>query len=420
MAEEKAETANTPTKKSKKRTTAASSRKRQSKTSEGLLSGAHARLKSTVSKIGQAGGKDADAGQAVMAWLQHARLEEEALFTPLRDRDEAQEALAAAEVGHDIANILAANLIRREPSDPHYSAIAKEFRAAVERVMATEGKSRSGLGAIAKSAGIDASALKQSSDGESDAGSEQKEMAEADQIRPPGPRVLRLGSERGNRQEYSTMAGSRMRDERGRFTDEDDDDRGRSSSSRRRDDDDDRSYRSRGRENEGSGWYGDSRGHAEAAHRGWETRHSEGRYQDEDQDYRSGYGRGSRSRYEEDDRRSSSQRGGQYRSSDRMSEDRDRDRGQGGWFGDSEGHSQASRRGWEERRSSSRYEDEDDDRGRRMRSSSRDDDDDRSSRGRGGQGGWFGDSEGHSRAAQRGWEHRQDEDDDRRSSSRRR
>ena len=250
--------------------------------------------------------------------------------------------------------------------------------------MATEGKSRSGLGAIAKSAGIDASALKRSSDGESYAGSEQKEMAEADDIPPPGPRVLRLGSERGNRQEYRTMAGSRMRDERGRFTDEDDDDRGRSSSSRRRDDDDDRSYRSRGRENGGSGWYGDSRGHAEAAHRGWETRRSEGRYQDEDEDYRSGYGRGSRSRYEEDDRRGycqgGGQGGGQYRSGSssggRMSEGSDRDRGQGGWFGDSEGHSEASRRGWDERRSSGRYEDDDDDRRRRMRSSSRDDDDD--------------------------------------------
>ena len=48
------------------------------------------------------------------------------------------------------------------------------------------------------------------------------------------------------------------------------------------------------------------------------------------------------------------------------------DTGQGGWFGDSEGHSDAARRGWE--RSDHRPS------------------------------GWFGDSEGHSEASRRGWE----------------
>jgi hypothetical protein len=40
--------------------------------------------------------------------------------------------------------------------------------------------------------------------------------------------------------------------------------------------------------------------------------------------------------------------GGRYR--DDGDDDRGRDRGQGGWFGDSEGHSEASRRGWQNRR----------------------------------------------------------------------
>jgi hypothetical protein len=55
--------------------------------------------------------------------------------------------------------------------------------------------------------------------------------------------------------------------------------------------------------------------------------------------------------------------------------------------GDPEGHSEASRRGWEERegsRSRSRYDDDDDRRGNR------------------GHGGWYGDPEGHSQAARRG------------------
>ena len=102
---------------------------------------------------------------------------------------------------------------------------------------------------------------------------------------------------------------------------------------------------------------------------------------------------------DDDDRRSS------RRSRSRDDDDDDdrggRGRGRGGWFGDSEGHSRAARQ---------RSED-DDDRGRRGggRSRSRDDDDDDDRGGRGhGRGGWFGDSEGHSRAARE-----RSEDDDR-------
>jgi len=100
-----------------------------------------------------------------------------------------------------------------------------------------------------------------------------------------------------------------------------------------------------------------------------------------------------------------------------------RGRGRGGWFGDSEGHSRASEEGWEHRGGGGGY----------GRSRDYDDDDDRyssrggSSRGR-GHGGWFGDPEGHSRASEEGWEHRgrsgggygrsRDDDDDDRYSSR--
>ncbi|MFD1807288.1 hypothetical protein ACFSHQ_01825 [Gemmobacter lanyuensis] len=160
----------------------------------------------------------------------------------------------------------------------------------------------------------------------------------------------------------------------------------------RYDDDDRRSSRGRGddysRDHGQGGWFGDYEGHSEASRRGWEHRREDDR----------GSGGRSSSRYDDDDRRSSRGRGDDY----------SRDHGQGGWFGDPEGHSEASRRGWENRR--------DDDRGSGSRSSSRyEDDDRRSSRGRGrdddygrdhGQGGWFGDSEGHSEASRRGWENR--------------
>lgn len=136
----------------------------------------------------------------------------------------------------------------------------------------------------------------------------------------------------------------------------------------------------------------------------------------------------SRSRYEDDDRtRYARSPNDEYMFSGR---------GHGGWYGDPEGHSRASERGWEGRqgyddgRSSygrSHYEDNDrgrysqsrsrndyqsrsdDDRGRYSRSGS---DDDRTSQY--GHGGWYGDPEGHSRASELGWEHRRgDYEDDR-------
>lgn len=98
---------------------------------------------------------------------------------------------------------------------------------------------------------------------------------------------------------------------------------------------------------------------------------------------------------DDDDRRGYRSSSGRSRS--RYDDDDDdrggRGHGRGGWFGDSEGHSRAAR---------SRRDDDDDDRGGQSRgggrSRGRDDDDD--SRG------WHGDSRGHAEAARRGWAHR--------------
>jgi hypothetical protein len=130
------------------------------------------------------------------------------------------------------------------------------------------------------------------------------------------------------------------------------------------------SSESRGR---GGGWFGDSEGHSEASRRG----HGE-----------SGW-------YGDREGRSEPSRGGW----------RSESHGERGWHGDPEGHSEAARRGWEGgHRGQSRYED-DDRRYESRRMSSRYEDDDRGSRGR-GHGGWSGDSGGHSEASRRGWEHR--------------
>jgi hypothetical protein len=191
------------------------------------------------------------------------------------------------------------------------------------------------------------------------------------------------------------------RDDEGRFTSSrsrygDDDDRGSPRSRSRYDEDDDDRRGGRGH----GGWYGDPEGHSEASHRGWEERG------------------GSRSRYRDDDRRGSMPARddeGRFTSSRSRDDEDDRrgGRGHGGWYGDPEGHSEASRRGWEERGGShTRYRDDDDDRRRSMparddegrftSSRSRYDDDDDDRRGSRGHGGWYGDPEGHSEAARRG------------------
>lgn len=180
---------------------------------------------------------------------------------------------------------------------------------------------------------------------------------------------------------------SRDRDDRGRFVSDDDDDRygggrgGRSAGSQSRDrddrgrftsDDDDRDY--------GRGGRGNGGGRSYAAQN--RDRDERGRFTDDDDD------RG---------------RGGRYRSRGRDDDEDRGGRGQGGWFGDSRGHAEAARRGWEERDGgrSTRSRDDDDDRGRgRSSSRGRNDDDDR------GHGGWYGDSRGHAEAARRGWDNR--------------
>jgi hypothetical protein len=169
----------------------------------------------------------------------------------------------------------------------------------------------------------------------------------------------------------------RDRGDRGRLTSE-----GEQRSGGRYDDDDDRygrrsigqdwdswsRYNRRGGSSEGrenSGWYGDSEGHSEASRRRWDSlRHGESgwsgdpeRHSDASRRGWEGREAGSSPRYEERSRRY-----GEMQSRDRFpyddrdyrrSDDYDRGNGgrdQSGWSGDPEGHSEASRRGWQNRR----------------------------------------------------------------------
>jgi hypothetical protein len=195
-----------------------------------------------------------------------------------------------------------------------------------------------------------------------------------------GPRSLgSMGRDRDEEGRFVSEGGPRSR---GRYDDEDERYSRRSMGRER---DDDGRYSSEGRGT--GGWFGDSEGHSEASRRGWERgSHGEsGWYGDSE-----GHSQASRRGWD----------------SPRH--------GESGWYGDSEGHSEASRRGWEGREGgrSPRY----DERSQRYdemqsRSRSRYDDDrdyrrsDDYDRGNGGRG-WSGDPEGHSEASRRGWQNR--------------
>ena len=409
-----------------------------------LLSADHRKVEQLFAAFEKAtdGQKSQIAEQICTELSVHTLIEEE-IFYPACLGQMEERKLEEAQVEHDGAKALIIEIMSGSPQDKYFDAKVKVLSEDIKHHVREEELPGSGIFAKAKAGGIATPELAKRL---TDRKQQLMEEAKAGALGPPETRSFRVQTHAGTippSQEVNMSRSSSTtmdRDERGRFVSDDDDrdDRRRSSGrSRYYDDDDDRrtpprdeegrfvsdrrSSRSRydddrrsmpARDDEGrftssrsrrdddddrrgsrshGGWYGDAEGHSEASRRGWEERGGS-RYRDDDDDDR----RYSRSRTSDDDRRGS--------------------RGHGGWYGDPEGHSEASRRGWEER-GGSRYRDDDDDDRRYSRSRMSDDD----RRGSRGHGGWYGDPEGHSEASRRGWEERggsryRDDDDDRRGS----
>lgn len=326
-------------------------------------------------------------------WARHSQAEEQLFVPAAREAGLDESMLAENAVERDLATILLLDLQRAcsgATHDPHGTEVKARRAAArkyLSQIMDAEESPRSGLFAKAKAAGLDAAAL-----GEKIA----RHRQDAGEAPPLRVRHLSLnfGQDGRNQEDYPMQRQyERERDDRGRFVSDDDRDHGARRDYRARErDDDDRRYSSRDRGDDRGrghgGWFGDSEGHSEASRRGWDDRR-------------------------DDDRRYATRSRDDDRSYGRRDYDDDRGRGHGGWYGDSEGHSEASRRGWDDRRSS---DDRDDDRRHYSRGrdgdgrySSRDHDDDRRYSRRDddrGHGGWFGDSRGHAEAARRGWDRR--------------
>jgi hypothetical protein len=434
-------------------------------------------LFSSFEKATDAAQKSQLAAQICTELMVHTLIEEEIFYPACRDHME-ERVLEEAQVEHDAAKALIIEIRAGSPDDQYYDAKVKVLSDEIKHHVQEEEKPNDGIFAKAKEGGVATPDLAKRL-----AARKQQlmEEAKAGTLGPPETRSFHVRTNSGMNQlsqEHKMARGSsstmeRERDERGRFVSDDDDrdyrrrsssrsrydddrrrsmpardDEGRFTSSRSRFDDDDDDDRRGPRGH--SGWYGDPEGHSEASRQGWEERSgSRMRYRDDDDDRRGRRGHGgwygdpeghseasrqgweerggSRMRYRDDD---DDRRYSRSRSRDDDEDDRRGSRGHGGWFGDPEGHSEASRRGWEERGGSrARYREDDrrrsmparDDEGRFTSSRSRyDDDDDDDRRGRRGHGGWYGDPEGHSEASRQGWEERsgsrtryRDDDDDR-------
>lgn len=346
----------------------------------------------------------------------HAMVEEEIFYPACREHTD-DKMLDEAQVEHDGAKILIREIMAGSPDEPFFAAKVKVLSEEIKHHVAEEERRGDGIFAAAKAGGLDVAALGRRIQ------ERKSELMAQDRLDPPSTvsftesrmsaagktteDTMNRNSSRGSgrddddrRYGRSSQQQTPQRDENGRFTSDDDHDRRSSRSSQQtpqRDEngrfmsDDDHNYRGRsessnsGSNSGGRGRDDDGRGSSYARGRSDEDDRRYGRGDDRG-DYggrggsdssRGGYGGGNtRPRESEDDRRYA-----------RSSRDDDRSE-RSGWFGDSEGHAQASRRGWE----NSDHEGS----------------------------GWYGDPQGHADASRRGWETRRREDDDRGGSRSRR
>jgi hemerythrin superfamily protein len=368
----------------------------------------------------------------------HTQLEEELFYPACRDKGVESALIDEAQVEHDEAKVLIHDLMTQQPGRSLYDAKVKVLSEYIKHHVAEEEKAGDGIFAKATAAGVDMDALgkrikerksvllTQSQGGtlklprirSLDVYGQRYNPEEGDMDRQHDrdrdeqgrfvseggggtyyrnredydrdDEAYRSGRERGDYAGYQGSSGGygggRSRNEgRGYYSPYQDDRRGGYSGGGR-DYDDDRG--SSGRDRGEGGWFGDPQGNARASDEGWQQRSGRSGYPGGGRDYdeyrggaRGGYSGGGGGDYDDD--RSSFSRG----------------RGQGGWFGDPEEHSRASREGWQQRGGGhGGYEGRGGYRGRGR--------DHEESRHSGGHGGWFGDSEGHARAAEQGWRDR--------------
>ncbi|MGE3475322.1 MAG: hemerythrin domain-containing protein [Rhodospirillaceae bacterium] len=334
------------------------------------------------------------ARQICMELIIHTQLEEQIFYPACRENGVEDESLDEAQVEHDGAKVMISDLLQGSPDDRYYDVKVKVLKEYIRHHVNEEEKSDE-IFAKARQASLDLDEIGARLKSMKDQLTAEGEAVTAAPLEAPSlqlnninamseetqmPRYSNYDYDDDHRSARGRSSQMRDRDDQGRFTSDDDDHRDRSRASRAGyDDDGGRSHRGRQ----------------------MRDRDDQGRFMSDDDDYRSSRGRHMMER--DDQGRFTSDDGYRSSRSSRASYDDDGGsyRGHRGWY-DSEGHSRAAHQ--RQQAQAGDYDDGDDHGMRRGRSqSSRS----QSSRGRHeGHGGWFGDSEGHSQAARRGWSHR--------------
>lgn len=373
-------------------------------------------------KLNNASEKEDLVKQICQELIIHTQIEEEIFYPACREKAGKEAQLDEAQVEHDGAKVLICDLLAASASSDCYDAKVKVLCEYIKHHVGEEEKIRSGIFAMAQKSGLDMTAL-----GERLQTRKKLLMATAQDHGPdlPSSRVINLHPTLQEKPNMPKNSNYRDRDEHGRFASDDDNNSMRRSGSSRNEDYANRSYESRNRDNDrsygnrssynqndngterdymrnagrrdeysgrteedygddnrgrGRGWYGDSEGHAEAArssrndYQARSNRGNDRNYDDDRLDYTSQNNRGggysrSRSNYndnqgyssyadtndrDEQGRFTSSSRGRNQRGFDddqmnRDSHSRNQNEDHRGWYGDSEGHTRAARAGWTNR-----------------------------------------------------------------------
>ncbi len=327
------------------------------------LKSQHKALQSILDKRTTAAAQPlAIAKEFAAAWLPHTLVEREVLRGIARGDGGTAETIAEIEVRKDLLNLLLANLLDQGPRGAEKAALealAEQFSALARTGQGEENALLPAVDAFLSSGRLPLQQIERRYERARQRFGRLDDDAIGEAIALLAPRRLSVHEERQQTERERDMprysSQNRDRDEQGRFLPEDERESGRGGGG----------YRSMPQRDEG------------------------GRFVSDDE-------RRSRGRYEEDNGRSRRSSGQDY-DDDRRYGSSSRERGQGGWFGDSEGHSEASRRGWENS-----------DHGRSGWYGDREGHSEASRRGwdnpEHGRSGWFGDREGHSEASRRGWE----------------
>lgn len=310
----------------------------------------------------------------------HTKLEEEIFYPACREALSKEDMLdeAQAQVEHDSAKVLILELLQGDADDPYRDAKVGVLAEQVKHHVGEEEKPTEGIFAHAQARNLVTDELAQQL-------RERKQALQhrRDTLRPT-PAVSFMHELGGGGHDAE-----RFENSQGRFTKDGDRDRRRFMMSGLGDDDHDDRGRFMRVDDEGSGRrerYGMGQGREPGGSERWRAvRHAEDHRSGRSDGYVDCRGGDRRQARDEYGHRDDEERSRGIASRDRDDNYRRRDHGQGGWFGDAEGHSRSR---WEDEPGgsggSSRGRDEGGERGQ-------------------GRSGWFGDSRGHGEASRRGW-----------------